>query len=163
MVAFLGFCLAACGSEKKAESPADLLPTESDLDGWTQQGTPTVVTDEGGLTLQINGAAQKYIDRGWVSSVFVDYTKDTLKFSVEIYDMATAENARDIYDYDMPDVPIQLWNEDDSAAVLDDGLASGYALYLQAGRYFVKLSISEKTQTERDLIEHVAEVIRGKV
>jgi len=145
-----------------ARSILEMLPWDNELGNFTRDGQPAYVTDESGLYYQIDGAAPKYIDRGWVESVFVKYIQSSTGVEVNIHDMGTPENARDMFDYDRPVSYVVLWEEPDSVALLDQSLPSGYAVKMLMDRYYVELSIDEKSRSSEILIELFAKAIKTK-
>jgi hypothetical protein len=52
----------------------DMLPADNEVGTWVQTGGVSLITDQTGLYNRIDGGAPKYIDRGWVSSVYVNYS-----------------------------------------------------------------------------------------
>jgi len=139
-----------------------LLPLDNELGSFTRAGTPVYVTDEAGLYNQIDGAAPKYIDRGWVESVFQEYVQGAQRVKVEIHDMGSPENAEDIFEYDRPVSYLVLWDEPDSTALLDQSFASRYAVKMRLGRYYVELSIEGKSRAEEILITLFAQAVRTR-
>ncbi|MBN2360472.1 MAG: hypothetical protein JXR83_13540, partial [Deltaproteobacteria bacterium] len=75
----------------------DLVPADREVGGWVRAGEPTVIHEESGLYAQIDGAAPKYIDRGWVRSVYAEYRAGSRTLQLAIHDMADEQNALDIY------------------------------------------------------------------
>ncbi|HOX44383.1 MAG TPA: hypothetical protein PK668_12340 [Myxococcota bacterium] len=140
----------------------ELLPRDDELGAMKRSGSPAYVTDEGGMYAQIDGAAPKYLERGWVESVFQDYAQGSTKVSVQIHDMGSPENAASIFDYDRPLSYVVLWDEPDTIALLDQGLPAGYAVKMRLERYYVELSIDDKTKASEILIGLFAATIRAK-
>ncbi len=148
--------------ETAGRSLLEMLPWDNELGNFIRSGAPEYVTDEGSLYLRIDGAAPKYIDRGWQESVFLDYVQGSTTVSVQIHDQATYENAREIFDYDRPVSYQVLWEETDSVALLDQSLSSGYAVKMLMDRFYVELTIDEKSRSSEILIGLFAQAIRTK-
>ena len=140
----------------------EMLPWDNEIGGFSRSGPPVYVTDETGLYQQIDGAAPKYIDRGWTESIFASYRERSTEVGVQIHDMGTPEQARDLFDYDRPASYIVLFEQEDALAVLDQGLPSGYAVKLWMDRYYVELSIDEKSRSAEILIGLFASAIYSK-
>jgi hypothetical protein len=140
----------------------ELLPRDDELGAMKRAGSTAYVTDEGGLYAQIDGAAPKYLERGWVESVFQDYAQGSTRVGVQIHDMGSPENALSMFDYDRPLSYVALWDEPDSAALLDQGLPAGYAVKMRLERYYVELAIDEKTKASEILIGLFAGTIRAR-
>ncbi|NMB75707.1 MAG: hypothetical protein GYA21_11340 [Myxococcales bacterium] len=139
-----------------------MLPLDNELGSFKRAGTPVYVTDEAGLEKQIDGAAPKYVDRGWQEAVFADYTQGSTSVSVVIHDMGSPEQAREMYEYERPVSHEVLWQEPESEALLDQGLPTAYAVKMRLDQYFVELTVDEKSKSSEILIELFAENIRTK-
>jgi len=100
---------------------------DNEVGTWVQTGGVELITDETGLYNRIDGAAPKYIDRGWVSSVYVNYSQGSRVIPVAIHDMGTDANAQAIYNYSLPPAPLAIPGL--ANAVVDMGITSGYSAY----------------------------------
>ncbi|MFH1811932.1 MAG: DUF6599 family protein [Pseudomonadota bacterium] len=129
----------------------DLVPADREVGGWVRSGQPTLVNEETGLYAQIDGAAPKYIDRGWVRSVYAEYRQASRTLALAIHDMGDADNARELYDYDLPPAREPVAERPDM--VLDVGLASSYAVKALSQSYYVELSIDDKTDAAKQSIK----------
>jgi hypothetical protein len=131
---------SGCGSP----SLASRLPANNEIDTWLLDGSPTVVDTDTKLYNQIDGAAPKYIDRGWVGSAYASYRRDTDKDSVQvaIHDMGNSDNAQSLYNFDLPVSRVQIASPPD-AAVVDMGLPSAYRAEAYAGNYYIEISIDD--------------------
>ena len=145
-----------------SSSILEMLPWDDELGSFKRSGSTTYVTDESGLYAQINGAAPKYLDRGWVESVFQDYAQGSTTLALQVHDMGTTEQALEIFDYDRPISYVVLWDEPDSTALLDESLPSGYAVKMRMERYYVELSIDEKNKSAEILVGLFAQSVRTK-
>ena len=145
-----------------SQSILEMLPWDNEIGGFGRAGNPVYVTDEGGLYAQIDGAAPKYLDRGWVESVFLDYAQGSTKVSVQIHDLGTPEQAKELFAYDRPVSYVTLWEDEESVALLDQGLPAGYAVKMVSKNFYVELSIDEKSRAAEILIGLFAQAIRTK-
>jgi len=103
----------------------------------------SLITDQTGLYNRIDGAAPKYIDRGWVSTVYANYIQGTRSIQVAIHDMGSDANAESIFNFEKP----SSWQSINGLpnAVLDMGLSSAYATYAYVSHFLIEINISEKT------------------
>jgi hypothetical protein len=120
------------------------LPANNEIDTWMLDGPPAVVDTDTKLYNQIDGAAPKYIDRGWVGGAYASYHLDTDDDSVQvaIHDMGNSDNAQSLFDFDLPASRVQIASLPD-AAVVDLGLPSAYAAEAYAGSYYIEVSIDD--------------------
>ena len=129
-------------------SVLDLLPANSEVGQWAQSGTPNVITDEAGLFNQIDGAAPKYIDHGWVESVYASYQQASEIIQVAIHDLGSSANAQALFNYELPPDHQTL----SSSSVLDLSGTTAYATYSWTSRFVIELSISDKTDASKSSI-----------
>jgi len=128
----------------------DFLPADREVGGWLRSGDPRVVSEESGLYAQIDGAAPKYIDRGWVRSVYAEYRQGGRSIRVAVHDMGTEAHAADIYSFSLPPAREALAGRE--GAVLDIGLTGSYAVNAVTQRFFFELSIDEKSDAAKQTI-----------
>jgi len=69
----------------------DRLPPNNEVGTWTRVSDIQLVTDLTEFYNRIDGAAPKYIDRGWVSSVYATYSDGTRTIQVAIHDMGSRQ------------------------------------------------------------------------
>jgi hypothetical protein len=105
----------------------DMLPADNEVGTWARAGDAHLITDEGSLFAKIDGGAPKYIDRGWVSSVYVEYRQGARNIQVKIHDMGSETNAEAIYHAFLPAARQALSGRDN--AVVDMGLPAAYSSY----------------------------------
>lgn len=146
----LGGTPSTCGMTGSS-SLLDMLPPDNEVDTWVQTGGVSLITDQTGLYSRIDGGAPKYIDRGWVSSVYVNYSQGSRTIQVAIHDMGNDANAQAIYNYVLP--PARQAIPGLANAVVDLGLATAYAAYASVGRFYIELDISEKSAAALTSIE----------
>ena len=129
----------------------DFLPADNEIGAWTRAAEPTIISEESGLYAQIDGAAPKYIDRGWVRSVYIEYHQGSRNIQLSIHDMGTEGQAVDLYNYDMP--PAREPIPDHDNMILDVGLATSYALKAHQANFYIELSIDEKSDSAKQSIK----------
>ena len=129
----------------------DMLPAYNEVGTWVQTGGVQLITDQAGMYQRIDGAAPKFIDRGWVASAYVNYSQGSRTIQVAIHDMGTDANSEGIFNYSKP----AAWQPINglSNAVLDMGLSSSYAAYAHVNRFYLELNISEKDDASLTTIE----------
>lgn len=136
-----------------SSSPVSRLPANNEIDTWTFDGSPTVVETDTSLYDQIDGAAPKYIDRGWVGSTYASYHHGTDPNSIQvaIHDMGNADNAQSLFNFDLPvsRVPIDSL----ANAVVDMGLPGAYVAKAQANRYVIEVSIDDRSDAALDYVQ----------
>jgi hypothetical protein len=120
----------------------DLLPADNEVGTWVQTGGVSLITDQTGLYNRIDGAAPKYIDRGWVSSVYVNYSQGSRTIQVAIHDMGNQTYAQAIYNFALPAARMDIPGL--SNAVVDMGLTSAYAAYAFLDHFYIEINISAK-------------------
>ncbi len=129
----------------------DLLPADREVGDWTRSGEARLISEESGLYQQIDGAAPKYIDRGWERSVYAEYRQGSRSIRVAIHDMGSEGNAAALYDYDLPPAREPVADEDN--LILDVGLANSYAAKAYAESYYFELSIDEKSDAAKQSLK----------
>ncbi|MGA7740311.1 MAG: hypothetical protein ABSF35_07770 [Polyangia bacterium] len=129
----------------------DLLPADNEVGTWVQTGGVSLITDQTGLYNKIDGGAPKYIDRGWVASVYVNYSQGSRVIQVTISDMGTDANAEGIYNFALPAARLAIPGL--TNAVVDMGLASAYAAYAYLDHFYIEINISAKDDPSLTSIE----------
>jgi hypothetical protein len=130
----------------------DILP------GWSS-GDELLRYGRENLWEHINGAADQFLDLGFQQLQVMDFNKDTMSISVEIYDMGTELNAFGIYTLERstPFVPLEIGTQ----AILN---LPGQALLLKSV-YYVKIYVFEGKLTEsggKSLLKKIAEKLPGE-
>jgi hypothetical protein len=122
------------------------LPATNEIGNWALSGTPTIVSNDTGLYNQIDGGAPKYIDRGWISSVYATYQQGGSSIQVAIHNMGNADNAQALYNFDLPVSRLTINLVDGIPnAVVDMGLPSAYAAEANVLQYVVEVSIDDRS------------------
>ena len=126
----------------------DLLPGDDEISGWITVGAYDEASDHESLYVLINGGAEIFIDRGFVSAAFQQYTScvtgvcGTTLLTLRIYDQGNEANAIAVYDEGAFGIP---WGDAGVEARIDErGLAS-YAVEFWQRSFFVQVIIEEKT------------------
>jgi hypothetical protein len=127
------------------------VPADHEIDTWTLDGSPTLVDIDTKLYSLIDGGAPKYIDRGWVASVYATYQQGANMVQVAIHDMGNSANAQALYDFDLPISSAQIGNLPN--AVVDLGLPAAYAAEAYAGQYCIEVSIDDRSDSALDTVQ----------
>ncbi len=122
------------------------LPVTNEIGTWALTGTPTVISTDTGLYNQIDGGAPKYIDRGWISSVYGVYQQGGSSLQVAIHDMGSLDNAKSIYSFDLPvsRIPVPgITPSPTQDAAIDTSLATAYYAEAYSGEYYIEINIDD--------------------
>ncbi|HJX51407.1 MAG TPA: DUF6599 family protein, partial [Polyangia bacterium] len=135
----------------------DMLPADNEVGTWARAGEARLITDETGLYTEIDGGAPKYIERGWVSSVYVEYRQGARSIRVAIHDMGSDTGAEAIYNFSLPASRQAIPGL--ANAVVDIGQTATYASYAYLNRFYIELSIGAKDDASLSSIELFANQI----
>jgi hypothetical protein len=127
------------------------VPANYEIGTWTLDGNPTVADNDTKLYNQIDGAAPKYIDRGWVGSVYASYQQGANTVQVAVHDMGSSANAQELYTFDLPISSAQIGNLPN--AVVDLGLPNAYVAEAYAGSYCIEVSIDDRSDPALDAVQ----------
>jgi hypothetical protein len=137
-----------------------MLPADNEVESWVRVGPATAANNDTQLYNQIDGAAPKYIDRGWQGSVYAEYSQGGVLMSVAIHDMGSGDNADSIFNYDLPLSRIVISNTDPNDplgarpnAVVDMGLPTGYQAKAFIGQYYIEVSIDDRSDAALASVE----------
>ena len=138
----------------------DLLPADREVGDWVRAGEARLIREESGLYQQIDGNAPKYIDRGWVRSVYAEFRQGSRTIAVAIHDMGGEANAETIYTFDLPQAREPVPGREE--LVIDVGLPAAYAVKGRIGAYYTELSIDEKSDTAKQSLTLFAIQMRDR-
>jgi hypothetical protein len=132
-------------------SVLDMLPADREVGDWQRAGEARVIAEETALYNQIDGAAPKYIDRGWTRSVYAEFKQGSRTIQVAIHDMASDSNSEAIFNYDLPAARQTI--ADRPNVILDMGLATAYATKAHTDRFYIELSIDDKSDAAKESLK----------
>jgi hypothetical protein len=144
------FCILAFAGCQKSTSPGagadpvDLLPADNDVSGFLKKGNPSILTDAASIYEAIDGAAEKYIELGFVEGVFLKYSNGSADIDVSIFNHGTNENALKVLEEFYPSSPEVLLSGVETM-VVDHGLLVGYSIHYVKGSLYMRLDTKEKT------------------
>lgn len=144
------FALLPLSCEKSANpgaaaDPADLLPADNDISSFSRQGPAAVMTDYQTIMDAIDGAAEKYIDLGFVEGVSQRYGNGAAFIDVTIFNQGSSENARALLQEFYPASP-EVLLEGDPFMVVDHGILTGYSVYYVRENIYIRVDTSEKSE-----------------
>jgi hypothetical protein len=145
-------------------SVLDFLPADKEVGTWALNGKARLISEESALYAQIDGAAPKYIDRGWTRSVYAEYKQGSRTIQVAIHDMGIGGGAQRIYDYDLPpareEVPVGTAAARGAKAVLNLGLATAYEIKAYDSSFYIEISIDDKSDAgKQSLVLFVQQIL----
>jgi len=143
---------AAAGAASSADRGA--LPPAMAPAGWTEGAVSRF--DASNLYVKIDGRADFFLSRGFVSLTFVSVSDPKAPgtlVDVELYDMGSPENARSAYTGEKPP-DVTSTDADGSSWYL-----ARNALFLARGKHFVRLIGSDETPPVKAALEHVRDVL----
>jgi hypothetical protein len=146
-----------CGSgdwpEQRGHSLQSRLPASNEIGSWKLAEPPLLINTDTALYNQIDGAAPKYVDRGWVATLYATYQQGSSSIQVAIHDMGTPYGAVSMFNYDLPVSRIEINKipdpSDPSAqianAVIDMGLAASYLAIAYDDRFYIEVNIDDRS------------------
>lgn len=124
--------------------PTDLLPVNDDISGFKKKGSAAIMTDYQTIMDAIDGAAEKYIDYGFVEGAQQMYSNGSIDIDIHIMNHGNYQNAKGIYDYFRPSSPEEI-STTVPEIVIEHALLTGYALYYMRDNIFIEIYTFEKT------------------
>jgi hypothetical protein len=133
------------------------LPASNEIGTWTLSGTPALISTDTALYNQIDGAAPKYIDHGWVASVYATYQQSGGSIQVALHNMGTPEFAQAMFNFDLPVARETISTIPDPSnpkgtipnAVIDLGLPTAYAAKAYTDRYYIEVSVDDRSDAAK--------------
>jgi hypothetical protein len=144
------------GEPRPKEPLSQLLPSKSDLKGWTLDGEPQ--TAEGNTLFElINGGAEEYVREGFSRAVIATYRNNEGKrINLDIYEMLSPESARNIYRKKAGD-------KGQKVSVGDEAAMEDYYMNFRKGLYQVALSGYDNQKETLELLLHMARLVAERI
>jgi hypothetical protein len=139
-----------------------LIPLQMEKQGWVLEDEPIIAPDEATLSMIINGAAPRYMELGTKQAAFVNYEKKDVFLMLEIYETGSQKNAQALYaEYKTGSSnPVtDLGNK----ARLTSEMGGTYMLEYCQDRFYVRISITHKSQEAKTTILDCAKKISGLI
>ena len=139
-----------------------LIPKEMESRGWRAEDEPVIASDETTLSMVINGAAPRYMELGTRKAAFVNYEKDGIYLMVEIYETDSEKNSKKIFAEFASDSSQPLENPGTKARLKKE-MGGTYMLEYFQDRFYVRVSIMQKSETAKKTILLCAETVSGRI
>lgn len=142
-----------------------LLPKENEIPGWTLIDTTSCFNghakDCTSLYDIIDGGADRYLDRGFVSGIFRGYVDDNAQeICVEIYNQNTKENAQSVYKA-LDESEYVIYDDIGDQARLDTKILSDYVLEVTQNGYFMRFVCPKEDKYKDEMINIVKSVVKN--
>ena len=138
------------------------IPKELESQGWKVEDEPLIVSDEATLSMIINGAAPRYMELGTRKAAFVTYEKDGIFLMLEIYETDSEKNSEKIFAEFASDVSLPLENLGARTRFTTEMGGTCMLEYYQ-DRFYVRVSIMQKSEKARKAILSCAEAVSGRI
>jgi len=159
----------SCGEENGDEEPRDktpieLLPRDDDIGGWMREGMPIEATNYNELYDVINGAAQQYIDNGFVSAAFQDYKNTAgLLLELKIYELDSETSVDALYDELATGATQPLIIPGITKGRIDESALMAYTIEFQKGKFFVQIVINDKSGDALEIAKLFASHVANEI
>jgi hypothetical protein len=142
----------------------DLMPTDNEISNWARSGTMSTAENETQLCALIDGAAPLYTDNGFVKCAFQDYKSSTDSLEVRIYDQTDSTGAKNVY-HNTASGTGTPWTTDPAGteARIDETLLFDYRIDFRQDKFFVSITIYNKTQSALDVAKFFAQNISSAI
>ena len=138
------------------------IPKEMESQGWKVEDEPLIASDEATLSMVINGAAPRYMELGTRKAAFVTYEKDGIYLMLEIYETDSEKNSGKIFAEFASDASLPLENLG-ARARLTKEMGGTYMLEYFQDRFYVRVSIMQKSEEAKKTILSCAEAVSGRI
>jgi hypothetical protein len=139
-----------------------VIPTEMESQGWKAEDEPLFASDEATLSLAINGAAPRYMELGTRKAVFVTYERDGIYLMLEIYETDLEKNSEKIYAEFALDTSVPMENLGTKARLTKE-MGGTFMLEYFQDRFYVRMSITQKSEEAKKVILACAETVSGRI
>ncbi len=151
--------LVACTKENGEPVPkdvVDLLPADNEISGWTKSSALEIAENQTQLFALIDGAADTYVNDGFVKCAFQKYSGNIsgapIELELRIFDMDTTANADKVY-HDLTTGSETPWTGDNPGeeARIDQSPLYAYNLDLWDDKFYVWITIAEHSDPALDI------------
>jgi hypothetical protein len=120
-----------------------------------------LINTDVGLYNQIDGGAPKYMDRGWMASMYATYQQGSTTIQVAIHDMGTPDGAVEMFNYDLPASRIAINEIPDpfdpsvriANAVIDVGLTTAYRGIAYTGELYIEVNSDDRSDDALEAVK----------
>ena len=142
------------------EPKVDPVQLQFLVEGWETDGETAVVNNESELARLINGGAVYFIERGVKKAAFQDYksSRKDVYLNLELYEAGNAKQAEKIQNGYFVEQPVIL-SDIGRNVRLANKLLGVYFIDFYLGKYYSRLTITEKTDQSKKEIIRFAEAL----
>ncbi|MBN1982016.1 MAG: hypothetical protein JW795_10815 [Chitinivibrionales bacterium] len=140
----------------------DLLPADNDISGFLRQGSSAVMTDEKTIFDAIDGAAEKYIEFGFIEGVEQLYSNGSMTVDVRIFNQSTDDNASALLQQFYPSSP-EILSTKSPEVVVEHALTTGYTFYYCHTNLYMELVTNEKSSFAYNMARQFYQNIHRKI
>lgn len=136
------------GNNPAAKDAVDLLPADNEISGWTRSSALQIAENQTQLFALIDGAAETYVNNGFIKCAFQKYSGTVAGAPVElemrIFDMDTLINADKVF-HELATGSETPWTGDNPGveARIDPSPLFAYNLDFWDDRFYVWATISD--------------------
>jgi hypothetical protein len=139
-----------------------LFPEKMADQGWKAEEEPFIAIDEESLSMVINGAAPQYYELGTKKAGFANYEKGDVYLMLEIYETDSLKSAEKLFEEFKTDNTKSLDNLGTQSRFKSEMGGSYMAEFFQ-DRFYVRLSITKKSEETKKSIINCAKTISDKI
>jgi hypothetical protein len=159
LILMLAFPLLFCATERQNDEAIDVVdlpPADNEISGWTRDSDMQIAENETQLFDLIDGEGQIYVDNGFVKSAFQSFVGDIsgtqVDLDLRVFDMGNSTNSKNVYDAVGLGSETQ-WTNDNAGteARINEGLLFAYEIDFWQNRFFVRVTIGQKSDTALDI------------
>ncbi|OGJ89970.1 MAG: hypothetical protein A2268_08285 [Candidatus Raymondbacteria bacterium RifOxyA12_full_50_37] len=167
-VVFCSYFFMGGGCRKSVDpgagsDPADMLPADNDISGFVKKGSPAVMTDYQTIMDAIDGAAEKYIDYGFVEGVQQLYGNGAVNVDVQIFNHGSTENATGIFQELYPPSAETITQGEGLEIIVDHSRLLNYSILYRKGRMFMQINTTEKSDFALNMAKQFCYNIDSKI
>ncbi|MBC8278096.1 MAG: hypothetical protein H8E46_07685 [FCB group bacterium] len=154
LISLLGV-ISGCDESGESTSsltvPADFLPKQGDIEGWTLGTNPgdlREAADYNSLYAIMNGGAETFINHGFTEGVHQNYYGSISgiqkMLSVLVYDMGDSTGAAELFHDTVIQPPSSSPLDYGDEGRLDEGGLFDYTMDFRQDKYYVELSVNKE-------------------
>ena len=140
----------------------NILPEKMENQGWIAEDEPIIAIDEDSLSMIINGAAPRYFELGARKAAFANYEKDQVYLMLEIYETDSIKSTEKLFEEFKTDNSMPLDNLGTRSRVTSE-MGGSYMAESFQDKFYVKLSITDKSEEAKKTILEYARTISDKI
>jgi len=140
----------------------NIFPEKMEDQGWKAEEEPFVAIDENALSMIINGAAPQYFELGTKKAGFANYEKGDIYLVLEIYETVSKNSAEKLFEEFKTENAKSLDNLGTQSRFKSEMGGSYMAEFFQ-DRFYVRLSITKKSEETKKSILNCAKTISDKI